>query len=277
MLKVHILTENTVRKPGMYAEHGLSLWIEKDDRRILFDTGQSSVFIHNAKIMRIDLTKVDFIILSHGHYDHSGGLAQLSLKGNNFSVYGHPDLFQKKFARISSIHGTTREIGVPWKPSDLDWLNGKIIYNRKPYRIDNEIMISGEILCLNDFEKVSNKFLVQKENGIIQDKMLDEQVLIIEENDGIAVFLGCSHPGVVNCLGYVQRLFPYKKIILLVAGMHLETVSSIRLQKTIEHIIRMDIEKVVPLHCTGFKATYEMKRILGDRCLICSVGDTIEI
>jgi 7,8-dihydropterin-6-yl-methyl-4-(beta-D-ribofuranosyl)aminobenzene 5'-phosphate synthase len=91
------------------------------------------------------------------------------------------------------------------------------------------------------------------------------------------VFLGCSHPGVINCLNYAQKLFPGKRIKLLIAGMHLESASQNHLQKTLQNILDMNIKKVVPLHCTGFDAMCEMKRLLNDRCLICSAGDKIEI
>jgi len=274
MLKVHILTDNQAGKRGMLAEHGLSLWIEKDDKRILFDTGQSSVFCDNAKIMGTDLTKTDFIVLSHGHYDHCGGLEYFPAKEKIPNVYAHPDIFLKRFAINDNV--TSRQIGVPWDMKNLDWLKGKVVYTRQPLLIESGIMISGEIPNTNTFEEVPSSFFLEKDGKMLHDMFLDEQMLIIEEKNGIAVFLGCSHPGVVNCLKYAQKLFPKQDILLLVAGMHLANVSPIRLQITIQNILDMGIQKVVPLHCTGFAAMCEMKRFLGDRCLICSTGDTIK-
>lgn len=98
MLKVHILTDDRVRKRELLAEHGLSLWIEKDGKAILFDTGQSSVFSHNAKAMGISLEAADYIVISHGHYDHCGGLQYFPYKDNTPAIYAHPDAFLKKFA-----------------------------------------------------------------------------------------------------------------------------------------------------------------------------------
>jgi len=208
MLKVHILTDDRVRKRGLLAEHGLSLWIEKDGKAILFDTGQSPVFCHNAKSMGIGL---------------------------------------------------------------------EIVYTRQPLEIDKGIMVSGEIPCSSTFEEVPKDFYVEKDGRMMHDMMLDEQMLIIEDDDEVAVFLGCSHPGVVNSLKYAQKLIPDKSIKLLVAGMHLENVSPIRLQMTIQYIMDMNIRRVVPLHCTGFGAMCEMKRFLGDRCLTLCAGDAIQI
>ena len=107
--------------------------------------------------------------------------------------------------------------------------------------------------------------------------MLDEQMLIIEDEGEVAIFLGCSHPGVVNSLIYARKLFPDKNIKLLVAGMHLDNVSSMRLLMTIQHIQEMNIQKVVPLHCTGFNAMCEIKAALANHCHTLCVGDTIEV
>ena len=272
MLKIHILTDNNVTKPGMLAEHGLSLWIEKDDRRILFDTGQSVVFCHNAKVMGIDLGKTDYIILSHGHFDHCGGLQFFPHSNEIPMVYAHPDIFLKKFVVIGKDK-KLREVGVPW---EMEKLVGRLIYTRKPLMIEDGVMLSGEIPNSTNYEVASADFYMEKDGRMMHDLMLDEQMLILEDGNGVAIFLGCSHPGVVNCLKYARRLFPDKKINLLVAGMHLENASPLLLQTTIQDIFDMGIQKVVPLHCTSFGAMCELKQLLGDRCLISAVGDVIE-
>lgn len=276
MLKVHILTDDRVRKRGLLAEHGLSLWIEKNDKAILFDTGQSSVFCHNAKVLGLSLEKTDYVVISHGHYDHCGGLQNFPYTDKAPAIYAHPDAFLKKFVSTDKDE-PSREVGIPWEISRQDWMKERIIYTRQPLMVEKGILVSGEIPCSSTFEEVPKDFYIEKDGRIMHDMMLDEQMLIIEDDGEIAIFLGCSHPGVINSLKYAQKLFSDKSIKLLVAGMHLENVSPIRLQMTIQHIQDMNIRMVVPLHCTGFGAMCEMQRFLGDSCLICSAGDIIEI
>lgn len=275
MVRCTILTDNSVRKSKMLGEHGLSLWIEAHGQKILFDTGQTWVFTHNAKLMGIDVEKPDHVVLSHGHYDHTGGMPHFPRMNPESRLYIHPDFFARKFRKLND-KGETKYVGVGWKPDNSGFPQKNIVYNREPLAIKDGILLSGEIPRIVDFEEEPKGFLVEDAEGNLQkDVIKDEQMLIVEDTEGICIFLGCSHPGVANCLQYALKLFPGKKVLGLVGGMHLEKVPASRIDKTIQCFVKKNVQKVVPLHCTGFEATSRINQELGASSLVCSVGDIL--
>lgn len=274
-MKIHILTDNRTRKRGFLAEHGLSVLIEHKEAELLFDTGLSDVYCRNAARMGLDLNRVDGIVLSHGHYDHCGGLVHFPGSGRFPKIYVHEAAFAKKYA-LNSDGKTCREIGIPWSPDDYDGIKGSLVMTGKTTRIAPHITLCGEIPSTVAFEGVPRGLFVGDRANPAEDMMKDEQMLVIETEKGLCVFLGCSHPGVANCLNYAVRRFPGRKIDTLVAGMHLSSVSPLRLEMTIQYMLDLDIRNIVPLHCTGIFAIAEMKRFLGDRCFPLCAGDSFE-
>lgn len=274
-LKIHILTNDRVKKRDMLAEHGMSIYIEHDNNNILFDTGQSDVYCRNALLMGIELSKTDFIVLSHGHYDHCGGLIHFP-KSNYFpTIYIHKSAFSNRYALNNNY--SYRNIGIPWSINDYEVISKSIVFNHNVINIAPKINICAEIPSFEAFEEVPKGLYVKKENDMTLDIMRDEQMLIIEQDNGLVVFLGCSHPGIINCLKYALKLYPGKKIYALIAGMHLENVSDLRIQMTIQNIIDLDIKKIIPLHCTGIFAISEMKRLLANRCIPLCSGDSLQL
>ena len=273
-MKMHILADNRTKKRGFLAEHGLSLFIEHENASILFDTGQSDIYRRNAVQMGVDLNKADCVVLSHGHYDHCGGLIYFPESGHFPKIYVHETALIKKYA-LNPDGTTYREIGIPWSYDEN--IKSSLVFTKKNMQIAPGIHLCGEIPSTVAFEGVPSGFYCGDEADKSLDMMKDEQMLVFDGERGLSIFLGCSHPGVANCLNYAIKLFPGKKIQTLVAGMHLDNVSPLRLQMTIQHMIDMDIQKIIPLHCTGIFAICEMKRFLGDRCLPLCAGDSLEL
>lgn len=273
MLEFQILTDNIVNRPHLLAEHGLSLWIKNDDIQILFDAGQTSVFLQNALSMGIPINDADAVVLSHGHYDHCGGVPSYPFGSSNTKIYIGPGAFKKKLSAKGHMH----EIGIPWSPEFRKKVKDRIVVTDGCSEIFPGIYVLGTIEQTNEFEKISPCFFTERNGARTEDLMDDEQMLVIESNGSLTVFSGCSHKGIVNCVEYVKKRIPDKKINTLVAGMHLRDTDTKRLNATIDYFVNSEIEHIIPLHCTGIQEVCKLKNALQDRCQICAVGDRVSI
>lgn len=275
LLKFSVLAENKARLRGFLAEHGLSLYIQHGDVNVLFDTGQTDVYLKNAKALGIDLCKTSYIALSHGHYDHCGGLPNFPFESNKPNIYIQKGAFQKKYA-INSDNASYREVGIDWHKKNYP----QIISNDGDISLGNNITLVGNITSGVDFEEIPKGFFT-KDNPMQKDMQPDviddEQMLVIDTEKGLCIFLGCSHKGIINCVNHALNKFPNKKIYTLVAGMHLSNATDKRISQTIESLKRLDIENIYPLHCTGICAIMQIKQAFGNRCKVLYSGDVVEL
>ena len=269
------LVDNSVAQGGksLLAEHGLSFYIEAGDRRILFDTGQNLAITNNARVLGIDLNRIEAVVLSHGHYDHSGGLQSVLQTNRNFTLYGHPDVFSQK---VKKTNGNYKYIGIPIDQSDFEGSGVSLKLSRNPVEVAPGVTASGEIALENDFEDVESDFFLKKENEITRDTLADDQCLILETAKGLVVLLGCSHRGVINTLNHVARIKGTDKIHAILGGLHLGKASDGKLAKIIEHLRGFDLEMVGVGHCTGPRAFLALANEFKDHVFLNTVGKAIE-
>lgn len=275
MLTITILTENRVRRTGLLAEHGLSFWLEMGCERVLFDMGQSDVYVRNADKLGIDLGRAQTLVISHGHYDHGGGLAFFPPDARWPRVFIHPDALLHKFSQSDRSDSPHHPIGFPWRVEELEHLERRLMLNTATMQVNDDMVILSSIPQTNAFETVSPSLLVERNGHIVADDMADEQLLVCDLPQGLIVVVGCSHPGIVNSLEYVRSIFPNRPIHTVIGGMHLEQASPERIEHTIDYFEQSAIQTIIPLHCTGLQATWQMKHALGDRIRIAETGDTI--
>lgn len=277
-MKIHILTDNRAAGHRILAEHGLSVFIEDDGVNVLFDTGQTDVYLHNAPKMDIDLKSADFIVLSHGHYDHCGGLEHFPFSETVSQIYVHPGELKKNHAN-NTLQQSNENLAIPWWMEGYQHSKNRIVLNPKDITIAPGVSLHAKIPSVS-FEETPRDLLADStDSKDIQliDIMQNEQMLVFEKDNGLTIFLGCSHPGIINCLTHAKALYPNRKIHAVIAGMHLVSADNDYIQKTISHLKDMNIEYLIPMHCTGLPAICAMSRSLGDKCIPLCAGQTITI
>lgn len=276
MLKIKITTlcENRTPGFGLLGEHGLSMLLEIGNKRILFDTGSGLSLTVNAQLLGIDLCSLSAVVLSHGHYDHTGGLETLLGKNNSLPVYAHPDIFNGKY--LSNQGKDHRYVGPPWSREHLQELGVQFYLAREPIELDEGLIITGQIPRVVEYEKPESHFIQKAERGYVEDPLYDDQALVVESSDGTIVLLGCAHAGLINTLRHVTDLTGKGYIHALLGGTHLLNVSENRLSCILEALGEFQIKKIAPCHCTGFWATVALHRAFGERFLVNQVGSVFE-
>jgi len=276
-LRITTLSENTTSIRNLLAEHGLSILIETEEVNILLDTGSGISASHNADILGIDLSKIDKIVLSHGHYDHTGGLRQILRKmRKEIEIIAHPDIWAAKHARRQGQKD--RYIGVPFQRQELESLGANFTLTTKPVRITDKIMTTGEIPMITNFEEIEpNRFFVKEEPGWQPDELLDDQALVINTEQGLVVISGCAHRGIINTLYHAQQLTSIKPIQMVLGGCHLTRASKERLRLTIAALRELGIQKLGVSHCTGLPATAIMAQEFGDKFFFNNAGTRIDL
>ena len=266
------LIENNTSSPGLSAEHGLSFWIEYDDRHILFDTGQSDLLVQNAKVLNIDLAQADAIVLSHGHYDHTGGLPAVLDIARKALLYLHPATIESKFSRSSH---KPCSIGMP--DSVKKAIHSRhVIWTESTTQVFDGVGLTGQIPRTNNFEDTGGQFFLD-EDCLKPDPLLDDQALFIESSKGLVIILGCAHTGVVNTLQQISKIKPGKDFYAVMGGMHLNNAGSERIERTITAFREYDLQQMGPAHCTGGNAVEKIRNAFPGRCFDCSAGVRIRL
>jgi len=269
-VQIVTLVEDTARDRDLLAEHGLAFWIDAGSKDILFDTGQGGVLLNNAQRLDVYLKAVDAVVLSHGHYDHTGGLDAILNVVPQVKVYAHPAAFLPKYGRNKDK--TCRHTGIPsLNEQEIRRKADDVISTQGPTEICDGLIVTGQIPRRTDFEDTGGPFFTDKQCKE-PDSLPDDQALFFETSQGTVVVLGCAHAGVVNTLRYIRELTGNKPIRAVIGGMHLLTASPQRLQATADAFEQYNIQLIAPAHCTGTKATAYFWSRFADRCVECTTG-----
>jgi 7,8-dihydropterin-6-yl-methyl-4-(beta-D-ribofuranosyl)aminobenzene 5'-phosphate synthase len=277
-IKITTLSENTASTPNLLAEWGLSILVEIDSLTILLDAGLSSSAAYNAGILGIDLKKVDRIVLSHGHYDHTGGLQNvLRLMRKKIEIIAHPDIWGEKYSRQRN-ENTYHYIGIPFQRPVLESHGASFTLSRSPLRITDDVLTTGEVPEITEYEQIEpNRFFIKEDGELKPDTLSDDLALIINSKSGLVVILGCGHRGLINTLRHAQKLTRRQEIRMVIGGCHLLGASTERVRLTLAALKDMDVQKIGVSHCTGLPAAVIMAHELGDRFFFNNTGTRLTL
>jgi len=269
-VKISVLVEDTAADHGLKPEHGLALWLETPRHRVLWDTGQGAALLPNARRLEIDPTQADMVALSHGHYDHTGGIRSLAGAGWQGPVCLHPAAIEPKFACTEGA--AARRIGFPdahGKPPRE--LLVQPVWTTGPVEIVEGLHVTGEIPRQTDFEDTGGPFYLDAA-CTEPDTMIDDQALFFVVPEGVVLVLGCAHAGVVNTMRRVAELTGCQTLHCVVGGLHLSNASERRIRHTLDAFRQLDVEQIIVGHCTGNRAVRRFRDAFPSRCKACAAG-----
>ena len=272
-IKATILSENCVFfQPGAIGEHGLSIFMETDRGNYLLDTGQGKAIVNNALVLGLDLKTIKGIIISHHHWDHTGGLGPvLDLKGP-VDIFAHPGFFKESY---SLRGGKERYIGVPFPRQLLEGKGARFNLSAEFREIEPGLWLTGEIPRRTDYETGDKDQVIKTAAGYVKDEILDDQSVVVETDKGLMVILGCCHSGIINTLTHIQEKMGKRHIHAVIGGTHLGPASDEQRAKSLAALKGFDIERLGVSHCTGLDMSTRLAAVFGDRFFFCNVGTVV--
>jgi len=273
-LRITVLCENTVgTMKSASGEWGLAMLLEQDGWRLLFDTGEKGYLADNARALGVDLAGVDGLVLSHGHYDHTGGLVPFLRARGRVPVWAHPDVFSLHWASLPADH----YIGVAHRRELLESLGADFVFVEEAVEIKDGLWVSGTVPRETDFEKGDDRLYVPREGNRIPDPLHDDMSLYLATPEGLVIVVGCAHAGLVNIVRHARRVTGLLRVHGIIGGTHLGAVDDRQREETIGFLHSLDLPFLAANHCTGLPVAARLAAEFGPAFHFAPVGSVFDL
>ncbi len=273
---ISILAENTAYR-ALYSEWGFSVLIEdlSNNKKFLFDTGHSGTCVlENAKDLKKDLTHLDGVVLSHGHYDHVYGLEKVLENSKPTTIFAHPEIFNQRYSVKKDKRTYT---GMRVTKDDIEnHFHCQLCLSKDFFQISPSLYMTGEVPFTNSIETIPPRFQVKWGEDYLQDIFPDDNNLVLDTDQGLVIIFGCAHRGIVNIISHVKQVLN-KPVYGIVGGTHLHEASKEQFDFTVEYLRNENLKLIAPAHCTGINRIFDLKQIFNNRVVPAFCGESFWI
>ncbi len=276
-LQLDIICENTVGRPiSACGEHGFACLVKTPSGTWLFDTGSGETLLTNLSALKHDALQIDAVILSHGHYDHCGGLLPLLRAVGPRPVYAHPEIFTERFWQGQHEQ---RDISLPYKRSDLEAAGARFSFLDTLTELASGLYFSGTIPRLAPLESGDPHLVRRSTNnkGWESDEFNDDAALAIDTPNGLIILLGCAHAGLINTVEHFRNSLDFPRIHAIIGGTHLGPASDEQFAATLNYLSLLDFDRLGVSHCTGQVRSAQLYARFPNKVFFANVGTTVKV
>ncbi|MBD3307542.1 MBL fold metallo-hydrolase [candidate division KSB3 bacterium] len=272
-----IMVENTAGKRGTVGEHGFAAWIERGTDQTLFDTGAGNALLINTTSLQKDLRALNRVVLSHGHWDHTGGLVQLLEHRPQIEIIAHPGIFDERFsARQQGSQTRYHDASIPFTRETLEQAGARFHLTREYQAIAPGMYFSGEISRGPAWQPSDTGLVFKQDDADVLDPIMDDASLLLETDSGPVVVFGCAHAGADTILAHLAQKSGYQSFYAVIGGTHLMRATPARIDAVIDAFEHYQVQRVFTTHCTGFPAMARFAQHFQQRFVPAKVGDVFE-